>query len=82
MGLQITQLSQADKIFKQFLSDPSVPKAEKLSSLGQILKEMKVSETTSALFGELPLYVLCPFPGMHCIMLMRNGHVREGAFLS
>ena len=39
-------------MFKQFLQDPSVPKAEKLSSLGEILKEMKVSETTSSLFGE------------------------------
>ncbi len=55
MRLQINQLSEADKLFKQFLQDPSVPKKEKLSSLGEILKEMKVSETTSSLFGE-PLY--------------------------
>ncbi len=39
-------------MFKQFLQDPSVPKKEKLSSLGEILKAMNVSETTSSLFGE------------------------------
>ena len=39
-------------MFKQFLQDPSVPKKEKLSSLGEILKAMKVSETTSSLFGK------------------------------
>ena len=55
MRLQINQLSEADKMFKQFLQDPSVPKKEKLSSLGEILKEMKVSETTSSLFGELSI---------------------------
>ena len=40
-------------MFKQFLQDPSVPKMEKLTSLNEILKAMKVSETTSSLFGEL-----------------------------
>jgi len=50
---QINQLSEADKMFKQFLQDPSVPKKEKLSSLGEILKAMKVSETTSSLFEVL-----------------------------
>ncbi|CAL5229008.1 g12250 [Coccomyxa viridis] len=50
---QINQLSEADKMFKQFLQDPSVPKKEKLSSLGEILKAMNVSETTSSLFEVL-----------------------------
>ena len=54
MQPQINQLSEANKMFKQFLQDPSVPKNEKLSSLGEILKEMKVSQTTSSLFGEPP----------------------------
>lgn len=52
VGLQINELSEANKVFKQFLQDPSVQKAQKLSALGEILKEMKVCETTSSLFGK------------------------------
>ena len=53
-------------MFKQFLQDPSVPKKEKLFSLGEILKAMNVSETTSSLFGEplntgLRIYHPAPF---------------------
>ena len=62
MRMQINQLSEADKMFKQFLQDPSVPKKEKLSSLGEILKAMNVSETTSSLFGNLNTGLALPCP--------------------
>ena len=51
--VQIQALAKSNKVFAQFLADPSVPKKEKMGALNEILSKIQVSETTQALFGAL-----------------------------
>ena len=57
---------EGDEVFKQYLQDPGVQKAEKSASLGQLLKDLKASETTSSLFGMLCMHL----DGLHLSLLL------------